>query len=58
MAEEKNLEEYLNSLPQEVINVVAKVLKEERNRLHMKKPKGIIDEIHKIIQQESEHNEA
>ena len=54
MNKQKKLEEYLHSLPPQVINVVTKVIKAEREKLHLKKPKGINNEIRQIIQQESD----
>ena len=49
---ENNIEDYLNSLPIEVKNVIEKVLALEREKLELIKPRGIKDEIKKIIHEE------
>ena len=58
MNNQGKLEEFLRSLPPQVINVVTKVIKAEREKLHMKRPKGINGEIHQIIEQESDRHET
>lgn len=49
-----NLDEYLKSLSSQVRNVIAKVIKVEREKLHMKTPKSIKHDIRKILTQESD----
>lgn len=49
---EKNIEDFLNSLPIEVRNVIDRVLELELDRLEKIKPRGIKDDIKKIIHEE------
>ncbi len=49
---ENNIEDYLNSLPIEVKNVIEKVLALEREKLKLSKPRGIKNQIKKIIHEE------
>ena len=58
MNKQEKLKEYLRSLPPQVINVVTKVIKAEREKLHLRSPKGINNEIRQIIQQESDQRET
>ncbi len=58
MNKKENLEELIRNLPPQVSNVIVKVIKAECEKSHMKKPKGIIDEIRQIIEQESDRNET
>ncbi len=46
------IEEYMDSLPSEVRNVIDKVLKAELERIDMIKPKGIKNTIEQIIHEE------
>ena len=46
------IEEYMDNLTPEVRNVINKVLEAELERLDMKKPKGIRNEIKQIIHEE------
>lgn len=52
------IEEYMESLTPEVRNVIDKVLEAELERLSMKKPKGIRDEIKRIIHEEIKQRET
>ena len=58
MNKKEKLEEFIGNLPPHVSNVIAKVIKAERKKIHLKKPKGIIDEIRQIIEQESDRHET
>lgn len=58
MNKQENLEEFLRSLSPHVINIVTKVINAEREKLHLKRPKGINDEIRQIIQEESDQDET
>lgn len=51
------IEDYLNSLPIEVKNVINKVLELELERIEMTKPRGIKEDIKKIIHEEIKHLE-
>ena len=46
------IEEYMDNLTPEVRNVINKVLEAELEKLDMKKPKGIKNEIKQIIHEE------
>ena len=54
----QKLEELLRSFDSNVRNVVAEVILLEYSRLDTKKPKGIYDEIRKIIEKEVRRDEA
>jgi len=58
MSEHKKLEEFIRNLPPQVEIVITKVIKAEREKLHLKIPRGIKDEIRQIIQQESDRHET
>lgn len=58
MEEKEDLEEFIRTLPLQVSNIIAKVIKAEREKLYLKKPKGILDEIRQIIEQEADRNET
>lgn len=58
MKTQEKLRDVINNLTPEVRNVVTQVLTAERRKLHLKRPKGIIDEIRQIIQQEDARRET
>ena len=58
MSKQEKLDEFIDSLSPQVWNVVDQVLAVERGKLHMKKAKGILNEIRQIIQQESDQHET
>ena len=58
MKKQEKLQDVINSLTPEVRNVVRQVITAERRKSHLKRPKGIIDEIRQIIQQEDERRET
>ena len=55
---ENKIEKYMESLPLEVRNVIDKVLEAELERLDMGKPKGIKNEIKRIIHEEIKQRET
>ena len=46
------MSELLAQLPPAVKNVISKVIEAESEKLHLKRPKGIINEIKQIVQKE------
>lgn len=58
MRKEDRINEVLNNLDPRVQNVIDKVITAEREKLHLKRPKGIKDEIRRIIRQEAESRET
>ncbi len=52
------IEEYMERLTPEVRNVIDKVLEAELERLDMKRPKGIRNEIKRIIHEEIKQRET
>ena len=54
MKNTKKLDQFLSDLSPQVRIVIARVIKAERAKLHMIKPKKIKDEIRTIIKQESD----
>lgn len=58
MRKQDRINEVLNNLDPCVQNVINKVITAEREKLHLKSPKGIKDEIRRIIRQEAESRET
>ena len=58
MRKQDRIKEFLNNLDPCVQNVINKVIRAEREKLHLKSPKGIKDEIRRIIRQEAESRET
>ena len=54
MRKQDRINEVLNNLDPRVQNVINKVITAEREKLHLKRAKGIKDEIRQIIRQEAE----
>ena len=52
------IQEYMENLTPEVRNVIDKVLEAELERLNMKKPQGIKNEIKRIIYEEIKQRET
>lgn len=52
MKKEKQLSKPNMDLTVQVKNVIRKVLTAERQKLHMRNPRGIIEDIQKIIEKE------
>ena len=55
---DNKIEEYMDSLPIEVRNVIDKVLEAELERIDMIKPKGIKNKIEQIIHEEIKQSET
>ena len=51
-------QDVMDDLAPEVRNIVRQVLVAEHKKLHLKKPKGILDEIRQIIQEEDVRSET
>lgn len=49
-----NLDQFLSTLSPQLKNVIAKIIKAERAKSHLKSPLGIKNEIRQIIKQESD----
>ena len=58
MRKQNEIHEVINRLNPRVRNVISKVITAEREKLHLKRPKGIKDEIRRIIRQEAESRET
>ena len=58
MRKQDRINEFMNNLDPRVQNVINKVVTAEREKLHLKSPKGIKDEIRRIIRQEAESRET
>lgn len=58
MENKNKIEEYMDSLPTEVRNVIKAVLEVELEKLEMHKPKGIKKEIKSVIRKEIKNREA
>ena len=58
MRKQDRINEVLNNLDPRVQNVINKVITAEREKLHLKRAKGIKDEIRQIIRQEAESRET
>lgn len=58
MRKQNEIHEVINRLNPRVRNVISKVIKAEREKSHLKRPKGIKDEIRRIIRQEAESRET
>ena len=54
----EKISELLQAFDTDVKNVVVRVILEEHARLETKKPRGIYDEIRKIIEEEVKRDEA
>lgn len=54
MRKQDQIHKVIDRLDPRVRNVIGKVIRAERGKLHLKRPKGIKDEIRRIIQQEAE----
>lgn len=52
MKEKKQLPKAKTDLTHQIENVIRKVLTAERQKLHMRNPRGIIEDIQKIIEKE------
>ena len=55
---DNRVEEFLESLPTEVRDVIDKVLEVELEKLGLEKPKGIKDQIKQIIHKEVKQSET
>lgn len=56
--ENSESQDVMDNLALEVRNIVRQVLAAEHKKLHLKKPRGILDEIRQIIQEEDVQRET
>ena len=57
-SQSQNVQDVMDNLALEVRNIVRQVLAAEQKKLHLKKSRGILDEIRQIIQEEDVRREA